>query len=158
MNVLQQILLNMGLTQVQTYIQSGNLIYQSEEQDPLLLSERIRRAILTHTELDIPVLTLALDTFKTKIEQCPFTTVEEQNQLYFTFFYSPITSIDQSVFTAKKQADELLCLLPSILYLVTPGGYGKTKLTTTFIENKLGISTTTRNYKTCCKLIELAKK
>jgi len=41
------------------------------------------------------------------------------------------------------------------VYLFLPGGYGKTKFNNNFIENKLGVSATTRNWHTCLTLLEM---
>ncbi len=44
------------------------------------------------------------------------------------------------------------------LYLYCPDGYGKTKLTNTFVESKLKVGATTRNWKTTNELLNSAKK
>jgi len=41
------------------------------------------------------------------------------------------------------------------VYLFLPDGYGKTKFNNSFIENKLGVSATTRNWHTCLTLLEM---
>ncbi|GBD87137.1 hypothetical protein BMS3Abin03_01063 [bacterium BMS3Abin03] len=43
------------------------------------------------------------------------------------------------------------------VYLYIPNGYGKSKLSNTFIESKLGVEATTRNWKTVVKLYELSR-
>jgi len=45
-----------GFTDVETYINSGNLIFTSSEQDPLVVSEKIEKLIKRHFDLDVPVL------------------------------------------------------------------------------------------------------
>jgi len=42
------------------------------------------------------------------------------------------------------------------VYLHCPGGYGKTKLSNSFFEKKLGVKTTTRNWNTVATLVDLA--
>ena len=72
-------------------------------------------------------------------------------------------------FLAAKPAQELLDklvptnylpdrfnIIGSTVYLYCPNGYGQTKLTNTFFENKLKVRATTRNWKTVKKLLELA--
>ena len=65
--------------------------------------------------------------------------------------------IDITAITAKKAPEELLHISNKACYLVANIGYGKTKITNTLIENKLKVTATTRNYRTCLKLIELAE-
>jgi len=52
---------------------------------------------------------------------------------------------------------EQLILQEDNIYLYTPNGYGKTKLSNNFIENKLEVKATTRNWKIVLKLEELLK-
>lgn len=157
MAVLKQLATDLNLVNVQTYIQSGNLIFQSEELDPTLLSQQIHQAIFMELGLTIPILTFTVDSFKTILNQNPFSQTEEQEQLYLTFFEAIPHSPNLEAIQAKKATEELLHYSDSVLYLVAALGYGKTKLSNTFLEKKLHVSATTRNYKTCLKLLELAE-
>ena len=42
------------------------------------------------------------------------------------------------------------------VYVSCPGGYGRTVINNTWFERKLGVTATTRNWNTVCKLVELA--
>ena len=46
-------------------------------------------------------------------------------------------------------------ILNDLVFVFTPGGYGKTKLSNQFFERKLKVAATTRNWKTILKLKEL---
>ena len=43
-----------------------------------------------------------------------------------------------------------------MIYFHCPNGYGKSKLSNNFFENKLKVSATTRNFRTTNKLLEMA--
>lgn len=156
MEVLKQVCTNISLQNVQTYIQSGNIIFQSEEQNAAVISMQISQAILDSLELNIPVLTVDLSTFKNTVLNNPFTQEEELKQLYITFYNHPLLLGDTSGITAKKAPEELLHISNTACYLVANISYGKTKITNNLIENKLKVTATTRNYRTCLQLIELA--
>ena len=156
MEVLKKLALNLNFAQVQTYIQSGNLLFQTEETDERLLSHQIHQAIQEELRLDIPVLTLSATTFETLVRQCPFTQTEEQAQLYISFLHSTPTVQNHTHILEKKTVEEHVAFSDSAAYLVATNGYGHTKITNTLLEQKLCITATTRNYKTCIKLIELA--
>ena len=49
-------------------------------------------------------------------------------------------------------------LLGTAVYLYCPEGYGKSKLTNEFLERKLGLKATTRNWRTMTELIQMAEK
>lgn len=157
MEVLNQLCSDLNLLNVQTYIQSGNIIFQSEELNAAVISLQISQAIQDQLALTVPVLTLDLDTFKSIVLSNPFTKEEELKQLYITFYNQPSLLIDVTAITAKKAPEELLHMSDSAIYLVANIGYGKTKITNTLIENKRKVTATTRNYRTCLKLIELAE-
>jgi uncharacterized protein (DUF1697 family) len=156
MNELKQLCIDLGLHNVQTYIQSGNIVYQTSEQAPSTLSKRINNTILTHLGLDIPVLTLESEQFKKVINENPFTTEEELAQLYITFIEGTPHLEGLNTLIDKKADTELLHITASTVFLVANIGYGRTKVNNTLIENKLKVTATTRNYNTCLKLISLA--
>lgn len=58
----------------------------------------------------------------------------------------------------KKHSSEEIAFLPNAVYLNCPNGYGKTKLNNNFLENKLKVQATTRNWKTTNELLKLATK
>lgn len=51
-------------------------------------------------------------------------------------------------------ADELI-VAGQTVYVHTPGGYGRTKLNNTFVERRLGVRATTRNWNTMVKMRDL---
>lgn len=158
MNVLKQLCVDLGLHNVQTYIQSGNIIYQSVEVDSSILSKKIQDKILSTLNLTVPILTLDIDQFEEILAQHPFTKEEELAQLYLTFIDGTPQQEGINSLEEKKDTLELLHTTESAVYLVTNIGYGKTKINNTLIENKLKVTATTRNYKTCLQIKALAIK
>jgi len=57
----------------------------------------------------------------------------------------------------KCASEELIHFAKEVVYLVAAKGYGQTKITNALIENKLKVIATTRNYRTCLTLIQLAE-
>ena len=158
MNVLKQLCTEIGLQNVQTYIQSGNIIYQSVEVDSSILSKKIQDKILSTLNLTVPTLTLDIDQFEEILVQHPFTKEEELAQLYITFIDCTPQQEGINSLEEKKNTLELLHTTDNAIYLVANIGYGKTKITNALIENKLKVTATTRNYKTCLKIKALATK
>ncbi|ALU26396.1 MULTISPECIES: DUF1697 domain-containing protein [Myroides] len=158
MNVLKQLCVDLGLHNVQTYIQSGNIIYQSVEVDSSILSKKIQDKILSTLNLTVPILTLDIDQFEEILAQHPFTKEEELAQLYLTFIDGTPQQEGINSLEEKKDTLELLHTTDNAIYLVANIGYGKTKINNTLIENKLKVTATTRNYKTCLQIKALAIK
>lgn len=155
MDVFRQLMHELGFHQIQTYIQSGNLIFQSAEQDTHLLSQQIHDTLATHLGLDIIVFTFSLADFQQILEQNPFQQESELAQLYIAFFDT--TPDEQGLLTihAKKLEGEQLHYTKEAIYLIATQGYGKTKITPALLEQKLRVKATTRNYNTCSKLLEM---
>jgi uncharacterized protein (DUF1697 family) len=156
MDVLKQLFHTIGFAQVQTYIQSGNVIFQSEETEVNTITKRIEQALADQLGLLVSVLTLPLTSLQTILDHCPFTQPEEQAQLYISFFNSKPTVLEPTALLDKKAPEEHLVLTDTAAYFVATNGYGKTKITNALLEQKLHVVATTRNYKTCLKLLELA--
>ena len=160
MIALKKLLTDAGFQHVQTYIQSGNLIYNSKEETISKLNEKIHSVIRDKYNYDVPVFTLKLAQLKEIIAANSFSNDPEKDpaHLHVTF----LTEAPQSENIEKLNT---LDFLPDewsegnhVLYLYCPNGYGKTKLSSAFLERKLKISTTTRNWKTTNELIRLAEE
>ena len=67
------------------------------------------------------------------------------------------TTVSYETLMSYINSPEQLILQEDNIYLYTPNGYGKTKLSNNFIENKLEVKATTRNWKIVLKLEELLK-
>ena len=79
MDVLKQLYVELGYTNVQTYIQSGNVIFLTQDTDTADLEKRISKQILKVTGFEVPVLVLKLDELKQIVENNPFTLDSTKN-------------------------------------------------------------------------------
>jgi len=156
MSALKTMFLNLEFENVQTYIQSGNVIFTTDKNDShLQLADFISDKIKESFELNIPVLILKKDELETILNHIPFTDFDEKN-IYFTFLNHTSTITDYSKIFEKKSASEKIQISNKVVYLDCPTSYGNTKLSNNFLEKQLNVLCTTRNLKTCKKLLELA--
>lgn len=159
MDILKQLYVELRYTNVQTYIQSGNIIFQTNDTETIDLAKKIRIQILKVTGLDVPVLVLKLEEMKRIVENNPylFDSTKNPNTFHVTFLSAiPDTIIIEKLKSIDYGADYFE-LLDKAIYIYCPSGYGKTKLTNTFFENKLKTIATSRNWKTVNELIRLAE-
>jgi uncharacterized protein (DUF1697 family) len=78
--------------------------------------------------------------------------------LHVTFLNDiPAQEILNTLASGDYKSDEYT-LVGKTIYVYCPDGYGNTKLTNTFFENKLKVAATTRNWKTTNELIAMAEK
>jgi len=169
MKELQSLYETLGLKQVSTYIQSGNVIFSCTDKSSVELSALIEAAILKHFGFDVPVLVLSETALNKVLKQLPFDNIsvtEQGSQVIFSFLSGVVNTKDMVLLDSYLTAGEELessvdsddSTNAQVIYLHCPNGYGKTKLSNTFLEKKLDVTATSRNLKTIVKLCELAKE
>ena len=144
---------SLGFKNVVTYIQSGNVIFQFKKETDAKLSQMIEAAISKKYQFDVPVIIRSLEEVEKIIAWNPFLNKKNTviERLHVTFL-AEIPSKEKFSFPP----DEFI-IAGKEVFLHTPNGYGNTKLSNNFFENKLKVKATTRNWKTVNKLEELAK-
>jgi len=158
MDTLKQLYVELGYTNVQTYIQSGNVIFQTQDIDAVNLAKSIAKKILEVSGLEVPVLVLKLDEMKRIIKNSPFLFDSSKNptSFYVTFLSETPDTISLKKIKSTDFGTDHFELLDKAIYVYCPTGYGTTKLTNTFFENKLKVTATSRNWKTVNELVRLA--
>ncbi len=158
MDALKGLYESLGFNNVKTYIQSGNAIFETTDSDVPELTDRIEQKIEEVFQFSVPIILRTNDSFKKLIDGNPYYADRnvDVTKLYVTFlFSSPSDSSVESLDRLDYGSDEFT-LIHEDIYLFCPGGYGKTKLSNSFLEKKLGVTATTRNWKTVNKLYELS--
>ncbi len=145
-------------TDVQTYIQSGNVIFNSkEESTDIELSDKIEASILKRYGFDVPVIIRTVNKLKEIVLANPFFQKKEidTNGLCLTFLKNlPTAERIINIETYDYNPDRFKIIGKEIFILFT-GKYHQSKLTNIFFESKLKVPATTRNWKTVLKLLEL---
>jgi uncharacterized protein (DUF1697 family) len=153
---LRELLTKTGLDNVQTYIQSGNVVFQSNESDKRILEDLIHNVIKTYFGFEVPVLVRTGAELKAIFDNCPFNEEKKANS-YFTML-SEIP--DQDLVTEASQKiypDEEYIILKDCIYFFSAKGYGNAKFNINFFEKKLKVNATSRNFKTMVKLLSLSE-
>ena len=157
MDALKKMLENMGFQNVETYIQSGNVFFESEEENAASIGFKIKQEISKVFGYDVPVIMVS----KTDLELCfknnPYLKekVCDTKKLYVTFIskeLSPLAINDLKISNFKP--DEA-AIDGSRIYIKYTIGAGKTNLDQKYIEKKLNVVATIRNWNTVTKLLEM---
>lgn len=158
MEPLKQALELLGFKKIKTYIQSGNIIFQSDLTDVTDLETKIKKMIQHNFGYDIPCLVIDINQLKNILNQNPLALDHLKNEDFFytTLLAEKPKTDDLASLMEKKQADEEIFLVDKVVYLYCPHGYGKTKLTNNLIESKLKVTATTRNWRTLQELLKIA--
>jgi uncharacterized protein (DUF1697 family) len=149
----------LSLQNVQTYIQSGNVIFNSvEKMTDSEIAKRIEKAIDETWNFKVPVIVFTADELKTAIENNPFVSENnmDKDKLHVTFLSEKPASEELKKIEGFDFSPDRFIIKAKQVYLYIPGSYGETKLSNKFFENRLKVTATTRNWKTVNKLLEIA--
>ena len=147
-----------GLQNVNTYIQSGNIVFQSSKTKEELINA-IQDKIKQAYKFEVPVQIINKEELQQIIQQNPF--LKENSDIKFlhiTFLTDKPTKEYIEQIKDSQYKEDTFIITEKVVYIYCPGGYGKTKFNNTFFEKKLKVSATTRNWKTSLKLVEMINK
>jgi uncharacterized protein (DUF1697 family) len=158
MKDLVALLENIGSQNVKTYIQSGNAVFQNQEDNSSLLSNKIRVTLKKSHGLEPQVLLLTPEEMERVIESNPFSEAEsEPKTLHIHFLASMPKNPDLGGLESIKSDRERFALQDSVFYLHAPDGIGRSKLAAN-TEKILGVAITARNWRTVCKIMTMARQ
>ncbi|WP_179021918.1 DUF1697 domain-containing protein [Winogradskyella forsetii] len=153
---LRTLLTKSGLQNVKTYIQSGNVIFQSSENDVKTLEVKIGTLILHYFGFEVPVLVRTRQELLTIFNNCPFSETKKVES-YFIMLCKIPSKDDTKEASQKSYPNEEYTIINDCIYLFCANGYGRAKFNLGYFENKLKVNATARNYKTMVKLIALSE-
>lgn len=149
---------DLGAKNVRTYIQSGNAVFQSEKMDSLQISKRLAAEIKKRHGFEPHILLLGLDALNQAILMNPFPKAEaDPASLHLGFLTSIHRTPNMGKLDQLKKESESFHLRDDVFYLHAPEGVGRSKLAAN-AEKLLGVPMTDRNWKTVCKIRDLARK
>lgn len=158
MKELVALLVDMGAGQVRTYIQSGNAVFESSERDPAKFSRKLALEVKKRHGFEPHVLLLGIEAINEAIGNNPFPeAVNDPSKLHLGFLASVPKSPDMEKLESVRKASERFRLIGSVFYLHAPEGVGRSKLAAN-AEKLLGVPMTDRNWRTVCKLREMASQ
>ncbi len=149
---LRDLLNNLDFKNVQTYIQSGNIILESSESKSVIC-QKIKKGIKDKFGYDVPVIVRTIPEWEVTIENYPFS-LENEKIVAFAFLDKK-TQIKE--IEIKNIGEDKYKIDDDVVYLYCPLTFAKTKLSNNLFEKKLNVTSTTRNLRTTLKLLELAK-
>ena len=153
---LSVVLEDAGLKNVQTYIQSGNIVFDSDETEKEKLQDIITKAIQRDFGFDVPTLVIQEKDIGQILEANPFANKSDENKLYYVLLKKPSKKEFVQQFEQLHFDNEDFHITDNCVYLLCKNGYGRAKLNNNLIEKKLKVEATTRNQKTMLKLLEMA--
>ena len=153
---LRTVFAGLGYQQVQTYIQSGNVLFEEDTGDEGQLVAAIRPALSARFGWDIPVLLRTRPELEAVVAGNPFHDRQDDPTKLLVTFLAAKPAADRAARLQPPPGETgELALVGREIYLHTPDGYGRTKLNNAYLAKVLGVAATTRNWKSVTKLNEL---
>lgn len=139
-----------------TYLQSGNLIFESEIENSEMLASLLAELIKEHYGYDIKVKVLDALAFQDAYLKNPFLKVEEidAKKLYYIHVLGQADKVTFEALKSKGNFPEEMSLIDNTIYVYYANGYGRSKVTGSFFEKNLKLFVTARNNNTMKNLLE----
>jgi uncharacterized protein (DUF1697 family) len=160
MDALRALYGSLKLRDAQTYVQSGNVIFTTEERNLALLTKRIQNGIERSFGFRPEVILRTCAELRDVMARNPFTARRgmEPSKLLVTFLASePGPGAREKVLKIKTDPEELR-IDGREVYIYFPNGMARPKLSWASLERTLGTSGTGRNWNSVTKLLEIAER
>jgi uncharacterized protein (DUF1697 family) len=155
MDALKEAYVAIGLGNVHTLLQSGNVVFSSRLTDRAALAKRITQEIERSFDLSVEVLIRTLDEVRAIVERGPVLSPRADLSKLLVMFLAGVPDAQGAAALVKQhKGPEMIEVRGPEIYLYYPDGVGRSKLTTAFLENKLNVAGTARNWNTLKKLVE----
>jgi uncharacterized protein (DUF1697 family) len=156
MDELRAFFTGLGYSKVTTFIQSGNVVFETARTKTAALVDEIQSGLPSVLGVEVAVLVRSASELRRITSANPFLPgAPDSTKLHVTFLTAkPAADRVAAVETFDAGGDEL-SVAGQDVYLHCPGGYGRTKLSNAFLERQLAVGATTRAWKTVNALFEL---
>jgi uncharacterized protein (DUF1697 family) len=154
---LRSLLASMGLEDVSTYVQSGNVVFRSQSGDREALASELEERIASAFEVSPSVLLRTPAELAEIANANPFLDREPDFlKLHVVFLSAPPAADAVAELDPNRSPPDEFSVRGREIYLHLPNGAGRSKLTIDYFEKRLGVRATARNWKTLTKLSELS--
>ncbi len=153
---LREVCAELGWDKVETYIQSGNVVFEASGR-PASLEAALEKAVAKRFGFERPVIVRSARQWADYAKGSPFPEAEreEPNRLMLALSKNPPKADAPAVLEAKAAAGEQVKLKGDALWVHYPAGAGTSKLTPALFDKAAGSPVTQRNWRTVLKLQEM---
>ena len=155
---LREALAEAGFRDVQTYVQSGNVVLSSGAK-PETVARKCERTIAERFGLEIPVIVRTRDELARVVERNPLRDVADNPKRYqVTFLDGKLKPEVVRKLEEVAAPSERFVVDGREVYAWTPSGVARSKLWALLAGRSLGVTATARNWTTVTTLLELASE
>jgi len=158
MSDLRELVTELGFSDARTLLQSGNLVFRGDGRSSAALEQLLETEAGKRLGLQADFLVRSADEWKDVVARNPFSKEAERDpsHLVVMFLKSAVNQKSVSAAQAAIVGRETIRADRRQVYIVYPDGIGRSRVSNVFLEGKLGIRGTARNWNTVLKLAALA--
>lgn len=157
MEALKIALENIGFQNVVTYIQSGNVFVDSDEENAPAVGFKIKQEIFKTFGHEVPVVVIGKKDLETCFKNNPFLKEKDLDikKLYVAFVSMELKNESINDLKMSQVKPDEANIDGSRIYIKYAVGAGKTKFDQKYIEKKLNVTATIRNWNTVTQLLKI---
>ncbi|WP_310381015.1 DUF1697 domain-containing protein [Flavobacterium sp.] len=157
MEALKTTLEGIGFENVQTYIQSGNVFVDTDDENAAAVGFKIKQEIFKAFGHEVPVVVIGKSDLEACFKNNPFLKENEIDfkKLYVAFVSKELQKENRNELKISQFKPDEASIDASRIYIKYSVGAGKTRFDQKYIEKKLNVTATIRNWNTVTQLLQL---
>ncbi len=157
MDALKKALEEIGFQNVVTYIQSGNVFVESDEESGFSVGFKIKQEIYKTFGHEVPVIVVSKTDLEWSFKNNPFLKQKDVDtkKLYVAFISKELSSSAINELKISQFKPDEAVIEGNRIFIKYDIGAGKTRLDQKYIEKKLNVTATIRNWNSVTKLLEM---
>jgi uncharacterized protein (DUF1697 family) len=156
MAALTEMFVSLKLKNVKTFIQSGNVIFESAEKDPKALAGKIEKKLLKELGYEVPALLRVEEELQALIQHNPFKGMKPDAKTYVVFIPEELKEKPKLPHVSEKDGVKILGMKSADIFCeALPLKGGRWGFPNAFIEKQFKVRATTRNWNTISKILQV---
>lgn len=154
---LRELYRDLGLTNIQSLLQSGNVLFETAEADLAVVGRELEAAIRADFGLDIHIILRSSDDFDGIFSRHRFSAAQllEPRKIAVVFLSDAADSAAVDQLRESNPGREIIQADGRELFIFYTDGMARSKLDSSRIERALGLHSTARNWNTCNRISKL---
>jgi uncharacterized protein (DUF1697 family) len=157
---LRSVAASIGLSNIETYINSGNLIFNAGKINAAQVAVKLEKAIQKHFGFSVDVIIRTAEQWTIYSSGCPFSNAAKvrPNMLMLGFSKLPVANNATELLSERAAKNERIKIIDDAIWVDFANGVAKSKLTPAFFDKAVGSPVTLRNWKTVLNLETMVAK
>ena len=160
MNELKNLYETLGLKDVRTYIQSGNVVFTSDDADTTRVQQQLEESVVQTFGFHVEIIARTADELQDIIAKNPFQGQQNKEAQWIVVMFlatMPDNTAQENLLKTYGGPEEIFFSGKEV-FLYYTDGIGRSKLSNNFLEKKLKIVGTARNWNTVLQLQEMVRR